>query len=188
MSNVKTMQKLPNYDANAVLRIFRAKIREDMTPEERTELEAAYTEAMLKDRDKHYENRKQIAEENTQFFLENPVSAIMQMYSENDMWYIGEILNIYGIGNTTMKRFGKGTFVGKGTMGEGTISQFHMTATIGNQVMQEDTGCRNDRHSKNEAQRSTLGLLGSRIITDYIKGHPERSAEIEPIRYKLSHI
>lgn len=182
------IQSLTYFDELPIIKSFRAKIFPNMTQDEKDNLNREFQEALALAKTEHRAKNNQVGKENTQFFLENPVSAIMQMYSGNCMWYIGEILNIYGIGNTTMKRFGKGTFVGKGTMGEGTISQFHMTATIGDRVLQEDTGCRNDRHSKNEAQMSTLGLLGSKIITDYIKGHPERSAEIEPIRYKLSHI
>jgi len=180
------IQSLTFFDELPITKTFRAKVIPDMNQEEKDILNREFQEALAVAKKEHADKRKQVGEENAKLFLTDPVSAVVQMYADkSDMWYLGEMLDIYGIGKVTMKRFGKGTFVGKNTMGEGTISNFHMKAEIGDQVLAEDVGSRNDRYSKAQNEVSTLGLLGSRIIRDYVKAHPERAPELTPLSHRL---
>lgn len=109
--------------------------------------------------------RKKISEENERIFLSDPVGCInyIQSHKNYPSFSIGEILQLYGIGKSTIKRFGKGTLVGKGSDYPYIRSNFNVTAQIGVHQFEENICGSNDKRSKDDLVTMVLEKLALRI-------------------------
>lgn len=187
MSKIK---ELKIFNPEATRERFKKQIVQDMNAKQRDDLDKAFLEGLNKDEKEHEQKCSEIKMHNTNVFLEDPISSIVQINNQakNDFWNVGELLMLSGIGKITMKRFGKGTLVGKGTLGEGTVSNFTIKAEIGNVCFTETISSRNDKHIKDRMKVATLNMLGISIIKEFLNKHPEKENELEPVQHKLRNL
>lgn len=109
---------------------------------------------------------KELSQENTKIFLKNPIKIVKDLKKEDGHRHfsIGEILQMYGIGDAKIKRFGKGQLVGKGSDYPYTISNFLVTIKIGDFSDTIEVGSANDRFSKENLKSYAIEKLVEKII------------------------
>ena len=108
--------------------------------------------------------RETIKQENLQAFLEDPKGVLKEIdETRGQAFDIGEELISYGIATATIKRFGKGHLIGKGTIGEHTCSNFSVTAKIGTHTLTREIAGSNDRRDKDRSMALTACQLAIMI-------------------------
>ncbi len=162
------LQRLPHYsilsfrDAYTAANAAAIEAARNGLQADRDALQAAFTLAAEAEEHRIKGERKRIAALNAAAFLANPAAIIAELDEERGRTFdLGEMALIYGIASVTLKRAGRGTLVGKGTLGQGTISPFDATVRIGDRVVTVETASRNDRYSKDNAtaHAATRALL-----------------------------
>lgn len=154
------IQSLPHQiDENSIRQIFLARVTPNMTEDDKATLQAEYQaarEQALKSLDKQ---REAVAKANTQCFLDNPEAVLQELDDQRGRTFdLGELLIWNGIASVSLKRNGKGFLIGKGSDYAHTVSPFVATIKIGPHTFVMDTGCANDRRSKDDAKATTASL------------------------------
>lgn len=171
---------LPSFSAFAFEDTFRAEHATAIeaaragTPEQRNTLQAAFKLAREAEEHRIEAERTRIAALNAAAFLAAPQVVLDLLDEERGRSLdLGEILMAYGIASVKVKRGkGKGRQVGAGTLGQGTISPFDVTVTIGDRVRVIEAGSRNDRHSKRDLESFAAAQAAFAIA----RGEPTASA------------
>lgn len=145
--------KLPIFDAFGFRRSYEiehaAEITAADTPEKQAGLQTEFETASKIDEKRSNSERKRIGAENAEIFLANPQIVINQLDEERGRSLdLGTMLQSYGIAQVTLKRRGKGTLRHKGTIAEGTVSNFIATVRIGERIKEIEIGSYNDSWSK----------------------------------------
>jgi hypothetical protein len=161
---------LPDLDQHAIAAPFRARITPNMTQQDKDALQAEYTAATEQAKKDLVKARQTVADQNTAAFLANPKQGV-EALSGSSCLTIGELLQCYGVGTVKSTRQGKGVLIGKGTLGEGTISQFKVAARIGDKGLIQECGSRNDRRSKEDMEAMVLTRL-ARLLASGNFGTP----------------
>jgi len=147
------IKPIPRFDQQPIRQSFLARITPNMTTEEKAALNSEFQAVLVSEEHAFQKVINEIGDQNAQIFLANPKKILEQLSIEAGRTFdLGEMLLLYGIANVTLKRQGKGVFIGKGTLGEGTISQFVATVTIGTKKQTVEIGSRNDHRSKEDAK------------------------------------
>ncbi len=108
--------------------------------------------------------REEISNENLQAFLEDPKGVLKEINEfRGQAFNIGELLILYGIATATIKRFGKGQMVHKGTLAEHTRSNFSVTAKIGSHTLTREIAGSNDKQDKDRSMALTAWQLAIMI-------------------------
>jgi hypothetical protein len=136
------------------------------TEEQKNALQQEYIATLESEKVKWEKLGKQSDLYNTNQFLANPKKIYDEICEHKGCFTVGEYFLSCGIGTVIMKRKGKGTFFGKGTLAQGTISNFVATATIGNHALTTETGGYNDKNSKDRNKAFALQLLIEKIVKE----------------------
>jgi len=117
------------------------------------------------DVDKH-KRQKERFENNLKAFLEDPNGILNELNGLcGSCFTLGEILISYGIAKTTIKRQkGKGILVHKGTIAEHTMSNFLVTAKIGDETLSIEIGGSNDKNDKERSMAMVSAMLAKKIV------------------------
>ncbi len=112
--------------------------------------------------------QKERFEHNLKAFLEDPKGVLNELDElRRGTWDLGELLISYGIAKTTIKRNkGKGVLVGKGTIGEHTMSNFKVTATIGKHTLEMEIAGSNDKLDKERSMTMVAAILANNIANN----------------------
>lgn len=160
------LNQLPYKNQNHEIRQeFRLRYDLATNPDEKQHIQEECTEAMKAEEKRHDAERVVVAKKNEQAFLRDPRGAIAEFEELGNHIYdgLGEYLLSRGVGRVKSVRFGKGIFTGKGTLAEGTISNFRVVASIGDSELAEELGCRNDQYFKKRMEFSVVGDLARKI-------------------------
>ena len=135
------------------------------TIEEQNNLQQLYN-ATLEEKQKEWkELNKQGDKQNIATFLADPKKVYEEiMANKGSLSSMGETLMMFCIGKVTMKREGKGTLIGKGTLGQCTMSNIKATATIGKYTWSEDVCCSSNTSRQDEMKANMLNTLAVKII------------------------
>jgi len=107
---------------------------------------------------------KERFENNLNAFLEDPKGAIAELNEECHRCFdLGELLISYGIAKTTIKRYGKGALVHKGTLAEHISSNFKVTAKIGDETLEMELASSNDKRDKDRSMAHVAAILANKI-------------------------
>lgn len=158
------LQHLPRFNPDTVRTAFLTRVTPTMTADEKVALNNEFQAALLIEEAKFQTVIQKIADQNAQVFLANPKETIEQLLKEAGRTFdLGEMLLLYDIATVTLKRYGKGNFIGKGTLGEGTISNFIATVTIGTHKQKIEVGSRNDNRSKDHAKAFAACIVAKEL-------------------------
>lgn len=109
---------------------------------------------------------KERFENNLKAFFEDPKGVITELDGIRGRSFdLGELLISYGIAKTTIKRHqkGKGILIGKGTLGEHIISNFLVTAKIGDETLAVEVGSSNDKRERERTMTMVAAQLAFQI-------------------------
>jgi hypothetical protein len=135
-----------------------------MTQQEKDDLQVQYTVAHEQAKKDLVKARQAVAAQNTAAFLANPKQGVEALTGQSCLT-VGELILCYGIGTVKSTRKGKGVLIGKNTLAEGTISQFTVSARIGDKGLTEECGSRNDRRSKENMETMVITHLAHQLAS-----------------------
>ena len=159
-------KSLPTFDyarQQAIRKEFLALVTPDITQQGKADLQAQFTSAIDQAKKEVEKQRGSVAIENTQTFLANPKLAVEHLNETKGCFDLGEMLSIYGIGKVKAKRFGKGVMFAKGTLAEGTQSNFKVSASIGDHCLEQELCQYNDRELIDLLSSYVLGRLAMNL-------------------------
>ena len=149
----KLTKRIPYFLLSTVRDSFADKIKDDLTVDDKIRLNGEYLVAIEEEKKRIDIEGKAIAEQNTNAFFSNPSAVIEELEVEAGQCFsLGEMLICRGIAIVSSKRFGKGVHVGKGTIAEGTCSNFRVTVKIGDKTFIDEVGAYNDKRSREGAE------------------------------------
>lgn len=168
---IKSLPFLNEYEIKKDVRNdFIQKLKEANTAKERKAIEKEAKDSLALRKTQIEERRKQISKQNTDAFLSNPRKAVDELIKEGGLSFdLGEMLLFRGIGNVTSKRTGKGQVVGKGTDFSYTLSNYRITAQIGEHVLVKEIGSANNANDVRRAQSFVVGTLAKQIAASVVR-------------------
>jgi hypothetical protein len=144
--------------------------RYNSTPEDqrvaiKEQLQKEYEAAIAEHEADIAKQKKESYEHNLNAFLNDPKGVIEELNQLRGRAFdMGELLIHYGIATATIKRQkGKGTLIGKGTLGEHTISNFLVTVKIGEETFSTEVGSANDKRDKERTMASVAAQFALEI-------------------------
>jgi len=164
------LKKIPYKDIYQLRQKFIDKYKslpDDQKESQKEIIQAEFNSAVSEHEEDISKQQKEIKQENLKSFLDDPKGILQEINETRGRSFsIGEQLISYGIATTTIKRFGKGELVHKGTLAEHIRSNFKITAKIGTHTLTEELAGSNDKRDKD----SSMAMIASRLAGMIVDG------------------